>query len=63
VPAVIDDIVLGKKALDVALKGARLYKWFAQQPDSLGRLLVLLYAEYGRASDLTRDVFYSWRAG
>ena len=60
-PAVIDDIVLGKKALDVALKGARLYR-FSQQPDSLGRLLVRLYADYGRATDLTRDVFYSWRA-
>lgn len=60
-PAVIDDIAIGKMALDVALKGARLYKWFSQQPDSLGRLLVLLYAEHGRASGLTRDIFYSWR--
>jgi hypothetical protein len=61
VPTLIEEVALGKKALDVALRGVRLYKRFCEQPDSLGRLLVLLYGSYGRESDLERSVFYSWR--
>ncbi len=61
-PAVIDDVLAGKKALDVALWGIRgARRAFAAQHDSLGRLLVLLHAEYGDECSLERGVFYSWR--
>jgi len=62
VPAIIDDVVAGKKALDVALwsvRGAR--RAFAGQQDSLGRLLVLLHADFGDECGLGRDVFFAWR--
>jgi hypothetical protein len=59
---VIDDILAGK-AIDIVLGRVRDgYKEFRGQPDALGRLLVLLHAEFGRECDLGRDVFYSWRA-
>lgn len=61
VPTLIEEIALGKKAIDVALKSARAWKAFAAQPDSLGRLLVLLHADYGKETQLDRDAFYSWR--
>lgn len=35
---------------------------FARQPDSFGRLLVLLHADFGAECELGRDVFYSWRS-
>ncbi len=61
-PAVIDDVLAGKKALDLALWGIRgARRAFAAQQDSLGRLLVLLHADFGDECDLDRDVFYSWR--
>ncbi len=61
-PALIDDVLAGKKALDVALWGVRgARRAFAAQQDSLGRLFVLLHADFGDECNLDRDVFYSWR--
>jgi hypothetical protein len=60
VPFVIDDILAGK-AVDVALDGVRRgWRKFKDQ-DSLGRLLVLLHADFGRETSLGRGAFYAWR--
>jgi tetratricopeptide (TPR) repeat protein len=62
VPALIDDILAGK-AVELALRGvAGAWRAFRDEPDSLGRLLVLLHADFGAECDLQRDVFYAWRS-
>ena len=56
----IDDLLAGK-AVDVALKGIRgAYRAFGEQ-DAIGRLLVLLHADFGKEAELGRDAFYGWR--
>lgn len=57
---VIGELLLGR-GLDVALKGVHggIRAFFAN--DSLGRLFVLLHADFGERTQLGRDVFYSWR--
>jgi hypothetical protein len=61
VTVVIERLMAGI-AIDLAFKGVRGgVRAFREQPDSLGRLLVLLHAEFGEETDLGRDVFYSWR--
>lgn len=60
-PTIIEEIAAGK-AVDLALKAVRgAWRAFAGQSDSLGRLLVLLHADFGKPSRLGRDVFYAWR--
>jgi hypothetical protein len=57
---VIESLLLGK-SFDIAFDAAGgAVKAFFKQ-DSVGRLLVLLHADFGAESDLERDVFYSWR--
>ncbi len=57
---IIESLIAGK-ALSVAFDTATgALKDFMKQ-DDLGRLLVLLYADYGDETHLGRDVFYSWR--
>jgi tetratricopeptide (TPR) repeat protein len=61
VSIVIDQLLAGK-GVDLAFKGVRGgLRAFRAQPDSLGRLLVLLHADLGCECDLGRDVFCSWR--
>lgn len=49
------------EGLSAAFAGARhLLKVFFKQ-DSLGRLLVVLYADFGNESDLGLDAFFAWR--
>lgn len=57
---VIGELLLGR-GLDVALKGVYggVRAFFGN--DSLGRLFVLLHADFGERTQLGRDVFYSWR--
>jgi hypothetical protein len=58
---VIGELLAGaglKLALQGVVGGVRA---FVKQ-DNLGRLLVLLHADFGKRTDLGRDVFYSWRA-
>jgi len=51
------------KALNVGASGAaRLVGLLRGERDALGRLLVLLHADFGEECDLDRDVFYAWRA-
>ncbi|MGO9490381.1 MAG: hypothetical protein ACLQBB_15320 [Solirubrobacteraceae bacterium] len=58
---VIESLLAGK-AFDIAFNAAGgAVKAFFKQ-DSMGRLLVLLHADFGAESDLERDIFYSWRA-
>jgi tetratricopeptide (TPR) repeat protein len=54
--------LLAGKAVDFAFDGVTgaLRGFFKE--DDLGRLLLLLYADYGEETDLGRDVFFSWRA-
>jgi hypothetical protein len=52
VPALIDHVVAGKKALDVAPWACAAAGAFAAQ-DSLGRLFVLLHADFGDECDWT----------
>ena len=50
------------KALNLGAAGAaRLVGLLRGEQDSLGRLLVLLDAEFGEECDLDRDVFFAWR--
>ncbi len=50
------------RALNVGAAGAaRLVQLLWGERDSLGRLLVLLHADFGEECDLDRDVFYAWR--
>jgi hypothetical protein len=57
---VIDQILAGK-AIDLALKGVGgALRAFNGQGDSLGRLLVVLHADFGDECELGRDAFYSW---
>jgi tetratricopeptide (TPR) repeat protein len=59
-PIAIDELLAGK-AVDLVLKGVRgAVRAFGEQ-DSVGRLLVLLHADFGIEADLDRDVFYAWR--
>ncbi len=60
-PIVIDEILAGK-AIDAALKNiGGAWRAFSGERDSLGRLLVLLHADFGDECALARDAFYSWR--
>ena len=58
--SVIGEIAAGK-GVDLVLRlvTGGLREFFKQ--DALGRLLVLLHADFGTRTDLGRDVFYSWR--
>jgi hypothetical protein len=59
---IIIDQILAGKAVELALKGVGGgWKAFTSQPDSFGRLLVLLHADFGDECALDLDVFYSWR--
>jgi hypothetical protein len=57
---VIESLLAGK-LFDVAFDGTgdALRAFFKQ--DALGRLFVLLHADFGEETKLGRDVFYSWR--
>ena len=53
--------LLAGKAVDFAFDGvAGALKGFFRE-DDLGRLLLLLCADYGEETELGRDVFFSWR--
>jgi len=52
--AVVEEIVAGK-AIELALDGVRgAWRAFTRQPDALGRLLVVLHADFGKESRLGR---------